>query len=273
MCSIDGPPLSVKSRFLSQEIKSQQFKEISTESDIVYECWPSCFGTWLPFPENDKKAFPHTVNVEEGQCSCHMWRLVGSCPHLIGIFAALNPTDPDIDNPFSQCLDVLDEISIERESEVNETALQCLRQKWAEVDPIHARVENLTQGNQTERKTLINDVNTELAWAKRSLGPIEFSSYMAFIKRQCVEWRNEHETSRLESGNDSPSTYHSGAHDPHSRTFRTQVRVPSAGNTESPGSGTNEDSPHAMRVLRPIPVDPGTQTYQVHSRFREERQE
>jgi len=99
MRSVDGPPLSVRSRFLSQETKSCEFKEISFENGI-YECWPSCFGTWCPFPENDSKAFTHTVNLEEGQCSCHMWRLAGTCPHLIGIFAALSPTAPDADNPF-----------------------------------------------------------------------------------------------------------------------------------------------------------------------------
>ena len=125
MCAPDRPPLSVKSRFLSPETKSCQFKEISFENGI-YECWPSCFGTWCPFPESDNKAFTHTVNLEEGQCSCHMWRLVGTCPHLIGIFAALSPNSPDVDNPFLQCLDELGEVTIERESEVNETALQHL---------------------------------------------------------------------------------------------------------------------------------------------------
>jgi hypothetical protein len=270
MCSVDGPPLSVKSRFLNEETKSSQFKEISFE-DGIYECWPSCFGTWYPFPESDSKAFTHTVNLEEGQCSCHTWSLVGTCPHLIGIFAALNPCDPDVDNPFLQCLDEVDEFTIERESEVNEAALQHLQQIWAEARPPHARVENLTRGNQSERRALESELNTEIAWAKRNLGPTELGSFLRSLKRHCAELRDEYESSRLNSANNAASTDTSRAHDPSSRTFRTQIRVPGARNQESSESRRSGGSPNGMTVPSPIPFEPGTQRYQVISRFREER--
>ena len=265
MDSSDGPPVSIKDRFRSDRA-NYEFKKIPAE-DNVYECWPTCFGVWCPFPRDGQKPFPYIVNLEDGQCTCHMYRLAGVCPHLIGIFDALYPNESDSENPFVQNLRYMDGFKIERENDVNEEALSHLEELWQQQgQPAHAHVENITTSNQRQHEVSLSEVKSDLVRAKRVLGPSEQDDYYRHLKRHSTTWWIQYESSHSQN---SESNITSAAHDPNERIFYRQVRPPSSQDDRSSDAGQPNETPTGdLTAPRPVAFPEGSQIHRVLTNFR-----
>ena len=200
----------------------------------LYECWPSSFYVKQEFPPKNpkRKRLPFYANKTDNICTCHCFRLLSICPHLIALEASSESNLREIMS------EVRDKVSIRRCNKVN--------QEWVQM--LQLQLDLTPNGHRNVPMPTMNDESQHLEQRKYNLAVItnQWKTFRRGFEKMSVESQSQYLqevpplVTNLKRYGDEPESSHTSKSrdfDPSERHFHTQLRFPRS--TSGPGSANN----------------------------------
>ena len=208
----------------------------STGSEL-YECWPASFYVKQEYPPPKTRRLPFYANKTDNICSCHCYRLLSTCPHLIALGVSNEVSLREI------VTEVRGRVSIRRNNKVNQEWVQMLRLKLELTPTGQSNVELPTTDDESqhlERKkhnmALLVDQWRSL---RREFEKLPQEAQMQFLEEDMMNAVTR--VKRLKDASSSRPSSHasrSRAFDPSERNFHTQLRFPRGTSVRDSGNGS-----------------------------------
>ena len=208
-------------------IQSMRSESSESEGVELYECWPSCFYVPGQFPSQNtsRKRLPFYTNKSDNNCTCHCYRLLSICPHLIALQGWSESYLRDVLG------ETLDNASIRRNNKVNQEWVHMLRLKLELTPTDQINVPLPARDDEslvlTKRKHNLSLLGHQFKTVHREFDKMSEEEQVQFLEEAIPPL-----VARAKRMNNGQSSYppppncvsRSRAFDPNERNFHTQLR-------------------------------------------------